>query len=456
MLEDISFSIAPAEIVALVGPSGSGKTLTLQAIVQLHSHLGPIQQSGQILLSDGNGKTTELTTSSSLEVVRRNHIGLIFQQSKKVLNPSQTISAQLMEKMKDGSPQNQMATAHSLLEEVQLVPGKQYAKAYPHQLSGGQLQRVMIALALVNSPSLVLADEPFSALDDETKSSLLLLFKQLSDQRKIALLVVSHDLKSIREMADRIIHIADGKIQDRPSAHATEVIGNKNSGEGPLLMKVSALTKAYAKGNTLLSHNQSDHAVFDGFDLKIHKGECVGIYGASGSGKSTLARLLMGLESADSGSILFKGQALNEMSPAQRKSLRTKAQIIFQDPLSAMAPHRVVNDLYKDAFLVMKEPYDQGKIAELWSRMDLELGLLERRPRQLSGGQRQRILIARALLLGAELLICDEILASLDTAVGEKILAYLMQLQQERDLTLVLISHDLEILKKCCNRLIEI
>jgi len=457
LLDQISLEVRPAEVVALVGPSGSGKSMMLRAIVQLLGSLEAFSQEGSINFAVDQHEVFDLIDYDDLTTVRRSHIGMIFQQSSKILNPSQTIKTQLKEKILKNSVGDQNQYVAVLLEEVELKPADLYMDAFPHQLSGGQIQRVLIAMALVNDPRLLLADEPFSALDHDTKSNLRSLFQKLTKERKLALLLVTHDEGIVDQLAHRKVYLKSGKIVEESQPAVVQFSRSARSHSNNLLMSVSQLTKRFgASGRALGQSEKSGKLIFDAFDLNIYRGECLGIYGDSGSGKSTLARMMMGLEPYEAGSISYGGRKFSETNKAQWKSFRRSAQIIFQDPLSSMPPHRKVRQLYSDAFYVMGDKFDKDKVMAVWKMLGLDAVLLERRPMQLSGGQRQRILIGRALLLGVEFLVCDEIFASLDRNIGDQILEHLMVLQQEKGLTLVLVSHDKETLERCCNRLIKL
>ena len=458
ILRDISLTVARGEIVGLVGHSGSGKSMLLRSILGLNDLLFNVHESGRISYFYRDGAQVDiLQAGEDLRKLRRSEIGLIFQHSQEVLNPSQTIGHQISEKFIIVGRETQ-EQVYNLLEEVELIPGDNYYKRFPHELSGGQIQRVLIAMALVNAPDLLLADEPVSALDTETQYKVLDLIRKLSDNRGLSLILVSHDGNLVRDYCHRIIALEDGELIPYRYAEIGLVEPRPvmvQSVKSKILFELDQVNKTY-HSRSILGKNINRVEVFKNLSLKIYQGEILCVTGKTGSGKSTLGKLLVGLETSDSGQVNYLGNSIYEMSEDEVSSYKRSCQFIFQDPLSSMAPHRTMTAFLGDVFSVKKQPYDESIVTELLTKVALDYSLLSRRPKELSGGQRQRFMIARALLMGASFLICDEILASVDSRVSEKIIKLLINLNQEEGITLLYITHDIIIANRIGHRIINL
>ncbi len=449
LLVELSLLLDAGEVVGLVGPSGSGKSMTISAIARLLHQKQPVEETGiiRLLIDDKPHLLTEMQDCRNLW---KKHIGIVFQQSSDLLNPRQTVSSILSEKMENPNT----SKIENLLASVGLTPPMKYINAYPFNLSGGQVQRVLIALALVNKPQLILADEPFSAVDGELKEELSQLLISLVSKYEIGLLLVSHDLQLIEKLADRVLFLDQGQLIEKPDFQAhNDSLSADLTDAGPVILEVSNLRKSYAKQG-LFSSNKLIK-IIDGYNLQLHLGEILGIQGPSGVGKSTLARLLAGMESPDSGHIRYKGQDISELSKSDRHQYFTKVQLIPQDPLSRMPPQRSVRAHFEDVFFVRKIAYDVSRVEEVMYAVQLDKSLLSRLPKQLSGGQRQRVLIAKSLLMNVDLLICDEIFSALDFAVQADIASLLRSLVAHKSLSIIMISHDAGLLKTYCHRVVK-
>ncbi len=474
LLDEINLEIYPKEIVGFVGASGSGKSLTALASSRLLYRFSEYEESGQMHLALDD-KTQNLLDGDHTQLVS-SQLGLVFQQSSVVLNPTQKIGKQLEEKLllkSTAAPQSRRAEIISLFEEVELSPGERIYEAYPHQLSGGQLQRVLIALAVITRPRLVIADEPLSALDSNTQAQILELIQKLNKTHGISFLLISHDLNVVKELCTRLYIIDGGRIVEsgpteqlfhKPQSpqlqelialsKRTETMHKVETVNQPLF-SIQNLTKSY-QGRSILGQKIASKtvSVLHDFNLDIYKGEVLGLMGQSGSGKSTLGRAILRLEEIDSGTIIYQGANIFGFSPLELKKFRKECQIIFQDPFSTMSPHRTVLQHFEDAASVLGRALDRTRVEEILAIVNLEPLILDRPPSQVSGGQRQRVLIARAIYMKAKFLVCDEILSSLDVAVGSKILSLLNRLVKEYGLTILFISHDKAVLDQICTRII--
>lgn len=468
LLNKISVEIGIGEQVGLIGESGSGKSMLARAILGLNLQIKNLKQSGQILWH-GSDEIIDIANSLNLQELRQREIGLVFQQSAQIFNPSQTIGYQLSEKCIASVQRKEQIL--DLLEEVELSSERFY-NAYPHQLSGGQLQRALIAMALINEPKLLIADEPLSALDSSTQKKILLLLRRIITQRATALLIISHDLSQVFELCDSLIVLENGAIAEcgktadilkNPQSKLTKAYNAEQSEllttraeieKKSVLISVQDLCLSYKKRNSIFSRDIQDLEVLKDFNLEIREGEVLGLYGESGCGKSSLARLILKLEPPTSGSIFYKDNSIWSFDKTRMREFRSKAQIIFQDTFSSMSPHRTIKQHFEDAAKAGQKKLGEQTMFDNLAKVGLSDIHLERLPKHLSGGERQRVLIARALYMDVEFLICDEILASLDVIVSQEILLLLKKIVLERSLTLLFISHDVAVLEDICDRVI--
>jgi len=476
ILDKINFKVKSAEILGLIGASGSGKSMTAKSIMRLHQSLAIAGESGSIALTTTDGPQELLEEGG--HKVAASEIGFVFQQSEQVLNPIQKIGKQLLEKRKimpSGSTADMGMELLDLLEEVELHPAQRFFDAYPHQLSGGQIQRVLIALALINRPKLIIADEPLSALDTVTAGGILQLLQKIKTRYHTALIIISHDLQVVRELCDNLVFLDQGRVIEQGSTveifsqpktplvqqyvanqSMVHVESRTNKRTEPLF-EIRGLAKQFQSDNIIAKNldEQMVH-VFRDYNMSIYKGEIVGLQGKSGSGKSTLGRILLRLETVDSGTILFRDQDIFGFDKKAMKNFRQQCQIIFQDPYSSMSPHRTLLEHFNDAASVLAQKTDLDEVQRYLTYVNLDRSLRSRLPHQLSGGQRQRAMIARALYMQVEFLVCDEILSSLDTLIAQDILGLIRKIVAERDLTVLFISHDQYILEQLCDRIISL
>jgi len=461
-LNDISLTIAPNEILCLVGESGSGKSTAGRAIMRLLPPSVRIS-AGAITL---DGADILALSDADMRAVRGARIGMIFQEPMTALNPLRTIGDQIGEVFEVhttlGKAERQ-ARVLDLLAEVLIPDPQAAARAYPHQLSGGQRQRAMIAMALALEPTVLIADEPTTALDVTTQAQILKLIRDLQHRHGTAVLFITHDFGVVAEIADRVAVMQSGQIVEQgpasdilnqpthpytqsliaavPSLHPT----SRAVVAGPVALAAEGLGKTYGRKGWFGS-GRVTHAVRD-VSFTLHRGSTLAIVGESGSGKSTLARCLVRLIDADRGSIQLDGQDILPLSRRDWQRHSRKIQMVFQDPFGSLNPRRRVGDLVAQGQVLRGTPRPAAleKARELFARVGLDPEAISRFPHEFSGGQRQRIGLARALAVNPEILIADEPVSALDVSVQAQVLTLLHDLQQELGLTVLFITHDLRV-----------
>ena len=478
-VKNISFSLAPGEILALVGESGSGKSVTALSILDLVQ--GDNETMGTITFKETNLRPAD---EEVLRPIRGNQIAMIFQEPMSALNPVHRIGQQIAESLvlHQNLP---VATARErvlqLLEDVGLDRPELRAAAYPHELSGGQLQRAMIAMALANSPDLLIADEPTTALDATIRLQILDLLCDLRKRTGMAMLFISHDLAQVARIADRVAVMQQGQIveiapvkqlfsspqhpysqtlintrlQDRlPSSSKRPQNAEKES--DPLL-SVENLRVWYPVKSGVFGRVRNHIKAVDGVSLDIAPAKTIGIVGESGSGKSSLALALLRLIKS-TGTIRFQDQSIQHLSLEELQPLRQKVQIVFQDPYASLSPRLTIADIVGEGLLIHHPglPPDERtkRICRALADAGMESDILTRYPHEFSGGQRQRISIARALAVEPVLLVLDEPTSALDVQTQAQILALFAKLQQERGLSYILISHDLAVIRALADHIL--
>ncbi|GER23018.1 ABC transporter ATP-binding protein [Zafaria cholistanensis] len=463
LLAGVDLTVAPGEFVALVGASGSGKTLTAMSALGL---LPPNLRidSGTIRLG---GTDLRAAGEAELNRVRGGRIGMLFQQPKRMFNPRQTIISHLLEPLRLHAGlrgREARARAVDLLAEAGLSDPGHWARAYPHQLSGGMAQRAMLAVALAGQPELLLADEPTSALDKVLERQILELIDRQRRQRGLGILYITHDFATVSAFADRVVVMEAGQVKesgpaaavlDAPQSECTrQLLASSALVPGPkpapaasarTVLALEGVTKRFAAAKRGL------RPALEQVSLTVLEGEILGVLGQSGSGKSTLARLAVGLESPDSGRITRPTGA--RQGPGG--SAGTAVQLVFQEPHDAFDPRMrlcasLEAPLAQRGGLTTEER--QNRIHRVLQEVELEPGLLDRYPGQCSGGQLQRLTIARALLLEPTVLICDEATSALDAVTQRKVLDLLLRLQRDHRMSLVMISHDMNVIRYASQR----
>ena len=470
-VENISLTVAPGEIVCVVGESGSGKSVTASAVMGLlPAALKPT--SGETLLL---GEDTLKAAKSRLRDLRGTKMAMIFQEPMTALNPVTRVGEQIAEVLEihtSLSASERRKRAIEIMEAVHLPDPHKMVDAFPHQLSGGQRQRIMIAMALVLDPSLLIADEPTTALDVTTQAQILKLIKEMQERRGTGVLFITHDFGVVAEIADKIVVMQNGSIVEygdrddvllRPKEPYTKMLmasvpsmtpPERQAQTGDMAIEVNGLNKIYGKKGWL-SKGRIVHAAAD-IDLHVRKGETLGIVGESGSGKSTVARCIARLIDPTSGQISLHGTQIADMPESRLRQHRSKVQIVFQDPYRSLNPRRTIGMSLIEAPVNFGMPKDEAiaKARDLMELVGLSGDALERYPHQFSGGQRQRICIARALAVEPEVLIADEAVSALDVSVQAQVLELLDDIRDRYNLAMLFITHDLRVAAQICDRLI--
>jgi peptide/nickel transport system ATP-binding protein len=470
-VENVSFSVNPGEIVCVVGESGSGKSVTAHSVMGLLPKGQLMVDSGQILL-DGEDMVT--ASASRLRDLRGTKMSMIFQEPMTALNPVVTCGEQIDEVLEIHTQLSQAERREKVLavmEAVRLPDPVKMFDAYPHQLSGGQRQRIMIAQALVLDPSLLIADEPTTALDVTTQAQILKLVAEMQQRRGTGVLFITHDFGVVAEIAHRVVVMQKGKVVEtgtatevltKPQHPYTQMLINavptltppvREVVEGPVALETVKLNKTYGGGGFFQKKREVKAA--SDVDLRVRRGETLGIVGESGSGKSTVARCIARLIEPSSGAILVGDMDVARMSERQLRPHRKHCQIVFQDPYRSLNPRRPVGAS------IVEGPVNFGvshadavaKARDLMALVGLSPDALDRYPHQFSGGQRQRICIARALAMEPEVLIADEAVSALDVSVQTQVLALLDDVRKKFELAVLFITHDLRVAAQICDRI---
>jgi peptide/nickel transport system ATP-binding protein len=473
LVDRVGFELGAGERVGLIGESGSGKSLTALAIMGLLAD--ELRPSGVASL----GETDLLALPErDLARLRGDRIAMVFQEPMTALDPMMRVGAQVAEVVRlhrEVSRGEALARAELLFGRVGLPDPRARLRAYPHQLSGGQRQRVLIAMALACDPSVLIADEPTTALDVTVQAQILELLHDLVIEQGTALLLITHDLPVIASICERVLVMQGGRIIEQGAtaelfeapreAHTRALLAGTRAlavappiappatGERTTLIEARGLVRAYAMPRDSLRHAPASVRALGGVDLDVARGDRFGIVGESGSGKSTLARLLLALDQPQAGEVRFEGQQLSGRKERELGFLRRQAQIVFQDPMSSLDPRMRVREILLEPLQALDVAGDHGaRMRELLDAVGLHSDALTRYPHQFSGGQRQRIAIARALAPAPTLLIADEPVSALDVSVRAQILDLLRELADGLALTLIFISHDLSVVRYLCDR----
>ncbi|QCO99647.1 ABC transporter ATP-binding protein [Arthrobacter sp. 24S4-2] len=471
LLDSVSLHVNDGEAVALVGESGSGKSLTTRAALGLFP--GGSEYSGTVAV---NGLDTLKASRQRLMELRRAHASMVFQDPRAGINPVRTVGDFLTETLLrfDGlSRAEATERAVKQLEQVGLRRAKELMDQHPHQLSGGMLQRVMIAAALLNSPELLLCDEPTTALDVTTEAGIVRLLREEQQSRGMGMLFITHDLNLAASLCERVYVLRRGQVVEhgptqmvfqRPQEDYTrqlveatpvielgEVPGPK-AAASPLL-QVSGVSKTYQlpRGEIITA--------LDGAGFTLPEGGSLGVVGESGSGKSTLARLVVALETPTEGELSLNGvpRPRRSLKASERKVLAKDVQIVFQDPYLSLDPRIPVGNAVADVFrLHQRQGRKEAKAsaAELLGRVGIGSERLDAKPRALSGGQRQRVALAKALAARPRLLVLDEATSALDVSVQAQVLELVEELRDQFGLTILFVTHDLAVVSRLCSELI--
>jgi microcin C transport system ATP-binding protein len=471
-VENVSFNVNPGETLALVGESGSGKSVSALAILGLLPRRTAI--TGQIYL---NGNAVIGATDNILRDLRGTIAAIIFQEPMTALNPLHTIGQQVGELLKRRHGLRGKALEDrvvALLTEVGIDRPAERLDAYPHQLSGGQRQRVMIAAALAGDPALLIADEPTTALDVTLQVQILALLKELQRKRGMALLLITHDLGIVRQMADRVAVMQRGKLVEDGQADKVlnspahpytkalldaEPVGQPSplAADAPLLLEATDVKVWFPIRKGVFRRTVGHIRGVDGISLALRQGETLGIVGESGSGKSTLGYALMGLIPSQ-GHVSLMSLPISRMDSRQLRPHRKQFQIVFQDPYGALSPRLTVGDIVGEGLdlhgLAKDATEREARIRIALTDVGLDPDIGGRYPHEFSGGQRQRIAIARALILDPRLIVLDEPTSALDRSVQLQVIDLLRDLQKRYGLSYLFISHDLAVVRAMSHRIL--
>ncbi len=506
-LKHLSFNLHKGECLGIVGESGSGKSITSLAIMGLLPASSARIDSGEIIYQKEDDKEIDLLQLSEdkFRKIKGNNISMIFQEPMTSLNPVLTCGYQVTEVLQLHLGLNKKQSRQRTIElfkEVDLPRPDDVFDSYPHQLSGGQKQRVMIAMAIACKPDILIADEPTTALDVCVQKTILDLLKDLQKKYEMSIIFISHDLGVIASIATRVLVLYKGEMVEEGSVErilnnpakaytkgliaclpqldknpvrlpviadfidgqskkkVSEKVKKKVSGDIPkeVLLEVKNLKTEFFGRKRLFSKSKSKVIAVNNVNLKVYKGETLGLVGESGCGKTTLGRTILQLIESSDGSIRYKGQDLKLLSKRRIKNLRKQIQIIFQDPFSSLNPKMSIGESIMEPLLAHKicKNRQQARIRvnELLELVGLESSFFKRYPHEFSGGQRQRIGIARALAVEPEFIICDESVSALDVSVQAQVLNLLNDLKEQFGLTFIFISHDLAVVKYMSDRII--
>lgn len=509
-LKNISLSVSRNEMLAIVGESGSGKSVTALSILQLLPNIAKVTN-GEIIFSEDGKKEIDLTRLSKkeLEQIRGEKIAMIFQEPMTSLNPVFRCGYQVAESLKlhkklSGSDAKQQAI--EWFRRVKLPEPEKVFSKYPHQLSGGQKQRVMIAIAMCCKPSLLICDEPTTALDVTVQKNILQLIKDLQQEEKMGVIFITHDLGVVSEIADNIAVMYKGEIVEnnsvneifrnpqhpytkgllacRPILHqrgrrlptVSDFLETRDNRQQTIvkqdtpyaatmvsrqssraLLSVKNLSVWFPGKKNLLGKSISVTKAVDGVSFEVTKGETLGLVGESGCGKTTLGRTLLRLIEPTAGEIIYNGMDLTKKQISEITPLRKDIQLIFQDPYSSLNPRLTIGAAITEPLkvhgLYQNEKQRKEKVMDLLEKVDLDARHFSRYPHEFSGGQRQRIVIARALALNPSFIICDEPVSALDVSVQAQVLNLLNDIKKEFRFTTIFISHDLSVVRYISDRI---
>ena len=496
-VKDVSFNVYRGRTLGIVGESGSGKSVSCLAVMGLLSNNAIVK--GRASLS---GQSDLLSLGEEdFGNIRGNHIGMIFQEPMTSLNPVQKCGHQVVEMLmrhEQVGEDEARRRVIELFEEVMLPRPEKIFDSYPHEISGGQKQRVMIAMALICHPDLLIADEPTTALDVTVQKTILELLRTLQRKYRIGIIFITHDLGVIAQIADDVAVMYKGEMVEQGTAeqvlyhpqhpytkgllacrppldsrpHRLPTVQDFLEGNVPQeesfpatrqassatpLLRVRDLEVTYALKKNLFGKVMQELKAVDGLSFDVFRGETVGLVGESGCGKSTLGRAILQLMERSAGKVEYDGVSLDKLSVAERKALRRKMQIVFQDPYSSLNPRITVGEAILEPLrshhLLGSESLRRERVLELMGQVGLKEEWYNRYPHEFSGGQRQRVCIARALVLRPELVICDESVSALDVSVQAQVLNLLNELKERHGYTYIFITHDLSVVKFFSDRI---
>ncbi len=505
-VKNLNLSVSRGEIRALVGESGSGKSVTSMSILQLIPSPPASYKNGSIVFYESNGEAINLLQANhtSIEAIRGRKIAMIFQEPMTALNPVLSCGEQMIETIMLHQQLSKKAAtkeAIRLFTSVKINDPEKVIDKYPHELSGGQKQRVMIAMAMSGKPDLLICDEPTTALDVQVQKSILLLLKELQQETGMGILFITHDLNVVASFADAVTVLYKGEVVEENStkslfenpAHpytkallacrpglypkgyklpiVNDFLSNPNYKVPPITNDVTALETTY--NNTLLEVNElsirfpiatnifgkvtKSFTAVDHISFDIKEGETLGLVGQSGCGKTTLGRSIVGLQTINEGSIIYKGEIIASPNKPYNPQYKKIIQLIFQDPYSSLHPRMRIGDAIAEPLLVHQMVHNKmerkERVIDMLHKVELPADCYNKYPHEFSGGQRQRIVIARALIMKPKFVICDESVSALDVSVQAQVLNLLNDLKASMQFSALFITHDLSVVKYISDRI---
>ncbi|UXT50692.1 ABC transporter ATP-binding protein [Agrobacterium tumefaciens] len=475
-VKDISFQLYRGETIAIVGESGSGKSVTARTVMGLLTKRASVSKSATVRF---NGDDILKFSSRQRRALRGNRISMIFQEPMSSLNPIYTIGSQIVEAIRVHSKLSKKqaeARALDLLRQVQIPEPEARLKQYPHQLSGGQRQRVMIAMALSNDPDVLIADEPTTALDVTVQAQILNLIRDLQKKRGMAVVLITHDLTIVKQFSDYVYVMQHGEMREHNTTeklfeaphhpYTKKLLGSEPHGiakplpenSGVLLTASGVRVSFMMRYGGLFKPELKELIAVDSLGLTLRRHETLGLVGESGSGKTTFGQSLLRLNEPVGGEVVFDGQRVDGRSRAQMRPLRSRMQIVFQDPFASLNPRMTIGQIIEEGLIInglgKTKAERLERVRDALEAAGMPGNILSRFPHEFSGGQRQRIAIARAVALEPEFILLDEPTSALDLSVQAQIIDLLRKLQDERGLSYLFISHDLKVVRALCHRVI--
>ncbi|AXR74575.1 ABC transporter ATP-binding protein [Auritidibacter sp. NML130574] len=480
-VKGVTFDVKPGEVVAVVGESGSGKSVTSSTAMGLMADNATV--SGNVFV---DGKEITMLTPSKLRALRGDEISMVFQEPMTALNPVLKVSDQLVEALQvhhKAFGREALAQAIRLLEEVGIPDAQRRIHEYPHQFSGGQRQRIVIAIAIACNPKVIIADEPTTALDVTVQAEILDLLRQLKDELNTGILLITHNVGVVADMADRVVVMFQGEVVESgpvekiltepehaytkrlldavPTLSQPQIEVNESNPadhQHPASPAVDPGAKLFLEAKDLaLAYQKKGRStrVVEDVNFAVARGEILGLVGESGSGKSTVAKAVLGLLEVEQGELLVRGRNLPALPRAQQKALRREIGVVFQDPAASLDPRFPIGEIITEPLVVHQEGNSKERVAraeELLEAVKLPRSIMNRYPHELSGGQRQRISIARAMALSPSILIADEPTSALDVSVQARVLEMFVELQQQYDFACLFVTHDLAVVDQLADQ----
>ncbi|NTD88917.1 ABC transporter ATP-binding protein [Agrobacterium tumefaciens] len=475
-VKDISFQLYRGETIAIVGESGSGKSVTARTIMGLLTKRASVSKTATVRF---NGDDILKFSSRQRRALRGNRISMIFQEPMSSLNPIYTIGSQIVEAIRVHSKLSKKqaeARALDLLRQVQIPEPEARLKQYPHQLSGGQRQRVMIAMALSNDPDVLIADEPTTALDVTVQAQILNLIRDLQKKRGMAVVLITHDLTIVKQFSDYVYVMQHGEMREHNTTerlfaapkhpYTRKLLASEPHGtakplpenSGVLLTANGVRVSFMMRYGGLFKPELKELVAVDDLGLALKRHETLGIVGESGSGKTTFGQSLLRLNEPVAGEVIFDGERVDGRSRSQMRPLRSRMQVVFQDPFASLNPRMTIGQIIEEGLVInglgKTKAERLERVRDALEAAGMPGNILSRFPHEFSGGQRQRIAIARAVALEPEFILLDEPTSALDLSVQAQIIDLLRKLQDERGLSYLFISHDLKVVRALCHRVI--